>query len=613
MPWLPKASTIQGRLTVLKKTADLKAKLKKRFRGLTSLYSFSSLTRRIVFLNIAGLIVLVVGVLYLNKFRAGLIDSRIQSLLTQGEIIAGAVAAAATIKADAIIVDPDRLLQLQAGETISPAEEELKSLEFPLNPERAAPILRRLISPTRTRARIFDREGVLIVDSRNLFRRGQILSFELPPPEIKPKFSVVKRWNQFHRWLFSSSLPIQKELAGENGKGYPEVVAALSGASVSVVRLNQKGELIVSVAVPVQRFRAVLGAMVLSTQGGDIDNIVWAEQWGILRLLLVAVGVAGLLSFFLAGTIAGPVRRLAAAAERVRRGTQARIEIPDFTKRGDEIGDLSGALRDMTTALYNRIDAIESFAADVAHELKNPLTSLRSAVETLPLAKTKAARDRLVSVVQDDVKRLDRLISDISDASRLDAELAREEAIPVDVADMLKTVVMVLNELRKPDEATISLTMRERGPDNSNYIVLGHDSRLGQVIRNLLDNARSFSPKGASVRVIARRLAEEIEIRIEDDGPGIRSDNLEKIFARFYTDRPGEEAFGKNSGLGLSISKQIIEAHQGRIWAENRVSRSAKSSATPEGKNILGAIFIVRLPALSQKVTPAKKPPKRKT
>lgn len=602
-----------GPLNSSKKTADLKAKLKRRFRGLASLYSFSSLTRRIVFLNIAGLIILVVGVLYLNKFRAGLIDSRIQSLLTQGEIIAGAVAAAATIKADAIIVDPDRLLQLQAGETISPAEEELKSLEFPLNPERAAPILRRLISPTRTRARIFDREGVLIVDSRNLFRRGQILSFDLPPPEIKPEFSVAKRWSQFRRWLFSSDLPIQKELAGENGKGYPEVVAALSGASVSVVRVNQKGELIVSVAVPVQRFRAVLGAMVLSTQGGDIDNIVWAEQWGILRLLLVAVGVAGLLSFFLAGTIAGPVRRLAAAAERVRRGTQARIEIPDFTKRGDEIGDLSGALRDMTTALYNRIDAIESFAADVAHELKNPLTSLRSAVETLPLAKTKAARDRLVSVVQDDVKRLDRLISDISDASRLDAELAREEATPVDVADMLKTVVMVLNELRKPDEATISLTMRERGPGNSNYIVLGHDSRLGQVIRNLLDNARSFSPKGASVRVIARRLAEEIEIRIEDDGPGIRSDNLAKIFARFYTDRPGEEAFGKNSGLGLSISKQIIEAHQGHIWAENRLSRNAKSSATPEKKEILGAIFIVRLPAVSQKVTPAKKPPKRKT
>lgn len=601
-----------GPLKSSKKTADLIAKLKRKFSGLSSLYSFSSLTRRIVFLNIAGLIILVVGVLYLNKFRAGLIDSRIQSLLTQGEIIAGAVAAAATINADAIIVDPDRLLQLQAGETISPAEEELKSLEFPLNPERAAPILRRLISPTRTRARIFDREGVLIVDSRNLFRRGQILSFDLPPPKTKSEFSAARLWNQFRRWLFSSDLPVQKELAGENGKGYPEVVAALSGASVSVVRVNQKGELIVSVAVPVQRFRAVLGAMVLSTQGGDIDNIVWAEQWGIIRLFLVAVGVAGLLSFFLAGTIAGPIRRLAAAAERVRRGTQARIEIPDFTKRGDEIGDLSGALRDMTTALYNRIDAIESFAADVAHELKNPLTSLRSAVETLPLAKTKTARDRLISVVQDDVKRLDRLISDISDASRLDAELAREEAIPVDVADMLKTVVMVLNELRKPDEATISLTMRERGPGNSNYIVLGHDSRLGQVIRNLLDNARSFSPKGASVRVNARRLAQEIEIRIEDDGPGIRPDNLEKIFARFYTDRPGEEAFGKNSGLGLSISKQIIEAHEGRIWAENRASRNAKSSAVPDEKNILGARFIVRLPAFSQKAVPKTRRPKRK-
>jgi len=245
--------------------------------------SFSSLTRRIVFLNIAALIILVVGVLYLNKFRAGLIDSRIQSLLTQGEIIAGAVAAAATINTDAIIVDPDRLLQLQAGETIAPAEEELKSLEFPLNPERAAPILRRLISPTRTRARIFDREGVLIVDSRNLFRRGQILSFDLPSPEKDAGFSITKLWDRFGRWIFSGDLPLQMELAGESGKGYPEVVAALSGASVSVVRVNQKGELIVSAAVPIQRFRAVLGVMVLSTQGGDIDKILREERWGIFR------------------------------------------------------------------------------------------------------------------------------------------------------------------------------------------------------------------------------------------------------------------------------------------------------------------------------------------
>jgi len=584
-----------------KKIIGLIAKLKRKFSGLSSLYSFSSLTRRIVFLNIAALIILVVGVLYLNKFRAGLIDSRIQSLLTQGEIIAGAVAAAATIDTDAIIVDPDRLLQLQAGETIAPAEEELKSLEFPLNPERAAPILRRLISPTRTRARIFDREGVLIVDSRNLFRRGQILSFDLPSPEKDTGFSITKLWDRFGRWIFSGDLPLQMELAGESGKGYPEVVAALSGASVSVVRVNQKGELIVSAAVPIQRFRAVLGVMVLSTQGGDIDKILREERWGIFRLFLVAAGVTGLLSFLLAGTIAGPMRKLASAAERVRRGPQARIEIPDFTKRGDEIGHLSGSLRDMTTALYNRIDAIESFAADVAHELKNPLTSLRSAVETLPRAKTKAARERLISVVLDDVKRLDRLISDISDASRLDAELAREEAIQVDMADVLKTVVMVSNELRQAGEAEIKLTISPLGPGNSNYVVLGHDSRLGQVIRNLLDNARSFSPAGSTVKVTARRLAKEVEIIIEDEGPGISPDNLEKIFARFYTDRPGVENFGKNSGLGLSISKQIIEAHQGRIWAENRLSSTAKSSAAPSEKDIFGARFILCLPAMVQK------------
>lgn len=576
-------------------------------RRFSAPYSFSSLTRRILFLNIAGLLILVAGILYLTQFRAGLIDARVQSLLTQGEIIAGAIAASATIDTDAIIIDPDRLLELKAGETISPAEEELKSLEFPINPERAAPILRRLISPTRTRARIFDREGVLIVDSRNLYSRGQILSFDLPPLKPEKEFSLTRYWNSFVSWIFSSGLPVQKELAGENGKGYPEVVAGLSGASVSVVRVNEKGELIVSVAVPIQRFRAVLGTLVLSTQGGDIDKIVYAERWGIVRLFLVAVGVTGLLSFLLAGTIAGPMRRLAAAAERVRRGTKARVEIPDFTSRSDEIGHLSGALRDMTTALYNRIDAIESFAADVAHEIKNPLTSLRSAVETLPLAKTKQSRDRLISVVQQDVKRLDRLISDISDASRLDAELAREEAETVDITELLSTVVMISNEVRRDNEAEIKLDIEQANAARANFTVSGYDSRLGQVFRNLLDNARSFSPPKSPVEITLQRVDGEVEVSIDDCGPGIRDENMSKIFDRFYTDRPGEDNFGKNSGLGLSISKQIIEAHGGRIWAENRYKDPAPNAKRPRRK-ISGARFVVRLPAIAaQKTKPKSK------
>ena len=262
------------------------------------------------------------------------------------------------------------------------------------------------------------------------------------------------------------------------------------------------------------------------------------------------------------------MRRLADSAERVRRRIQTRVEIPDFTRRRDEIGHLSGALRDMTDALYNRIEAIEMFAADVAHELKNPLTSLRSAVETLPLARNENSRARLLAVIEHDVKRLDRLISDISDASRLDAELQRQDMAPVDLRRLLTTLTSVANETRLGHDVAVEVRFEGRSPTDT-FSVPGHDSRLGQVISNLLSNAQSFSKAGGKVRITCRRVRSEIEIVVDDDGPGIREDALERIFERFYTDRP-HQGFGQNSGLGLSISKQIIEAHGGRIWAENR-------------------------------------------
>ena len=397
--------------------------------------SFSSLTRRIVFLNLAGLVALVFGVMYLSQFRAGLIDARVQSLLVQSEIIAGAIAASATVdNTDSITIDPERLLELQAGESYGPGEDSMSGIEFPINPERVAPVLRRLISPTKTRARIYDRDGVLILDSRNLYGRGDVLRFDLPPPNAEKPGLMERAFIALRRWFGRGDLPLYKELGPENGKGYPEVSQALQGLHASMVRVNDRGEVIVSVAVPVQRFRAVRGVLLLSTQGADIDDMVEAERLAIFKVFLIAAGVMTVLSMLLAGTIAGPVRRLADGAERVRRRIRNRVEIPDFTRRRDEIGHLSGALRDMTGALYTRIEAIESFAADVAHELRNPLTSLRSAVETLPMAKTDANRKRLLEVIEHDVRRLDRLISDISDASRLDAELQRQEAAPVDLA-----------------------------------------------------------------------------------------------------------------------------------------------------------------------------------
>ncbi len=552
-------------------------------------HSFSSLTRRIVILNLAGLVALVTGVLYLSQFRAGLIDARVQSLLVQSEIIAGAIAASATADNDTITIDPDRLLELQAGQSYGPSDDALSSVEFPINPERVAPVLRRLVSPTKTRARIYDRDGVLILDSRNLYGRGDVLRFDLPAPNAEKPGLVERAFIALRRWFGRGDLPLYKELGPENGKGYPEVGQALAGLHASMVRVNSRGEVIVSVAVPIQRFRAVRGALMLSTQGADIDDMVEAERLAIVKVFLVAAAVMTVLSMLLAGTIAGPVRRLADGAERVRRRIRARVEIPDFTRRRDEIGHLSGALRDMTSALYTRIEAIESFAADVAHELRNPLTSLRSAVETLPLAKTEESRKRLLEVIEHDVKRLDRLISDISDASRLDAELQRQEASPVDLTQLLDALVKAANEVRG-EKVKVTLALEGGKPDD--FKVPGHDSRLGQVVSNLIDNARSFSPPGGKVRVTCRKLKDEVEIDVDDDGPGIPPDALEKIFERFYTDRP-DQGFGQNSGLGLSISKQIIEAHGGTIWAENRTAPGA-DGAEPA---ITGARFVVRLPA----------------
>ena len=551
--------------------------------------SFSSLTRRIVVLNLTGLVALSIGILFLSQFRAGLIDARIQSLLVQGEIIAGAIASSATVETNSsITLDPDKLLNLHPGESYGPNEDALYGIDFPINPERVAPILRRLVSPTKTRARIYDRDGVLLVDSRNLFGRGDVLRYDLPPPTAEKPGLFERAYLAVRRWLGRGDLPLYRELGADNGRGYSEVAEALNGQDASLVRVNDRGAVIVSVAVPVQRFRAVRGALMLSTQGADIDDMVEAERLAIIKVFLVAAAVMVVLSILLAGTIAEPVRRLADAAESVRRRIRSRVEIPDFTRRRDEIGHLSGAFRDMTNALYSRIEAIESFAADVAHELKNPLTSLRSAVETLPVAKTEESRARLLAIIQHDVRRLDRLISDISDASRLDAELQRQDAAPVDFAKLLTTLVAVANEVKRDDGVKVTLRFEGGGA----FQVPGHDSRLGQIVDNLIENARSFSPPGGTVRITCRRLRDRIEILVDDDGPGVRPDALEKIFERFYTDRP-HQGFGQNSGLGLSISKQIVDAHGGAIWVENRLG-----GAGPDGEpKVLGARFIVRLPA----------------
>lgn len=561
-------------------------------------HGFSSLTRRIVVLNLIGLAILVSGILYLNQFRAGLIDAKVQSLLTQGEIIARAIAASAGVDTGETQIDPETLLEKEIGQSGPGGTDDpfSNALGFTIDPERAAPILRPLVKPTGSRARIYNRDGTLILDSDTFYSRGEVLRYDLPPPETSEPDALTTFWGAVTNQLQPTGLPVYTDIGGANGKAYPEVATALTGTSVPIVRKNDKGEIVVSVAVPVQRMRAVLGVLLLSTRGGDIDDIVAAERMSIFRVSAFAAAVTVVLSLILANTIAGPMQRLAAAAERVRHSVKARAEIPDFTDRSDEIGHLSGALRDMTGALYRRIDAIESFAADVAHELKNPLTSLRSATETLPLAKTEESRERLMEIIQHDVRRLDRLISDISDASRLDAELAREDAELVNMDDLLRATVSLFNDIHRDDIPEVVIDVAY-APGAHPYRVNGHDSRLHQVIVNLLENAISFSPPDGRVAVRARRIGTEIQIAVEDEGPGIPEENLERIFERFYTDRP-QENFGQNSGLGLNISRQIVVAHGGKLYAENRPARTpgrGKGDAQ-QGKSG-GARFVIRLPA----------------
>uniref|UniRef100_UPI004057193B stimulus-sensing domain-containing protein n=1 Tax=Devosia polycyclovorans TaxID=3345148 RepID=UPI004057193B len=538
---------------------------------------FSSLTRRIVVLNMAGLLVLVVGILYLNQWRAGLIDARVQSLRVQGEIISAAIAASATVDSDIISIDPDRLLDAQAG-NISPFSYFDPTLEFPINPERVAPLLRNLITPTRTRARIYDGQGLLILDSENIYASGEVLRQTIDTSKTS-SFFLTDWWNALISWAPGGNYPTYQEYQADEGTRYPEVASALAGAPADFVRVDAQNQLVVSVAVPVQRLRAIVGAILLSTAPGDIDSVVAQERWSILRIAMIAAGVQIVLSLLMAGTIAGPMRRLSAAAERVQTAGNARAEIPDLSDRPDEIGHLSGALRRMTDALYNRIEAIERFAADVAHELKNPLTSLRSAVETLPLAKKAEDRERLTNIIQHDVRRLDRLITDISSASRLDAELARESAEQVDVEKLAEAMVAIQKDVAA--ERAVNVVMGPRVGRGST-LVNGHESRLAQVFANLVDNAVSFSPPGGTVTVAISTEGEAIRVTVTDEGPGITGD-VSRIFQRFYTDRPEAESFGNHSGLGLSISKQIIEAHKGRIRAQNRTDRS-------------GAIFAIVLP-----------------
>ena len=533
----------------------------------------SPLTRRILTVNILPLALLVAGILYLDEYREGLIVAELAALETQAEIFAGALGEGAIgTRAD--------------------------GAQFVL-PNVARPMLRRLTAPTRTRARVFDDDGTEVADSLFLAGQGGAVQVEaLPPPDNSdvPTSAVNGIYD-----LFVALLPESERLPAFPGNlplrasDLPIAAAALNGDIGTARWAQDGGGLLLGATAPVQRFKQVLGAVLLTASSDDIDAAVKAVRFDILKVFAIVLALTVLLSLYLASAIARPVRRLAAAADRVRHGHGEANEIPDFTHRRDEIGDLSASLRDMTEALWQRIEENESFAADVAHEIKNPLTSLRSAVETVARVGDPAKQAALMDIIQDDVKRLDRLISDISDASRLDAELARGEIESVDLGRLLPALVQVHETALAParigdggDDVGArapKVVFRGGGRDCA---VLGIDGRLVQVFQNLISNATSFSPPGGEIVLSLRRDRGDVVIHVDDQGPGIPADSLDSVFERFYSERPEGESFGRHSGLGLSISRQIIEAHGGAIHAEN---------IHDAGGRRLGARFVVRLRA----------------
>ena len=505
----------------------------------------SRLGRLIFGLNLLGLFILVIGALVLSDLRRGLIKTQMDSLTSQAQLMSEVIAEVATSEGDA---------------------------EPHLEADNAAFVLSRFI-PAGQRARLFDAQGRLISDSYKV--SDAIDVYKLPdarkPDDPLPTDKTVKRE--------------ARRKAAEN-QLHTEVMMALSGSPpVASVRTNERGIKVVSVSIPLRRVKEVLG--VLTIERGDVDKIVADQRWAMLPFILIAFGVNMLSSLLLGWLVSRPIHRLSAAADAVRMARTRAISLPDLESRNDEIGVLARSLESMTDTLWRRMEEIDRFAADVSHEIKNPLTSIRSALETLPLVKTDEARERLMAVINQDVRRADRLITDISNASRLDAELSRDTPKKVEIGTLLEDIISLYQQSHVMGQTAVILT-RTLPPTAST--VNGREGPLGQVFRNLIDNARSFSPESGEVRVTIAPNADPalpVSIVFEDDGPGIPEDNLETVFQRFYTSRPKGTSFGRNSGLGLSISRQIIEAHHGRIWAENRKDDTGQ---------IVGARFTILLP-----------------
>ncbi len=524
----------------------------------------SLMTLRILAVHILALLVVMGGLLFLGFYEDELIENELQGLRNETRVFASLLGEAA----------------VTYGMGDGP--------ELVLSDVLAEPLVTRLVETNETRAVLFGAQGGVIVDSRVVGQaQGMIEMVPLPPLDggsAAPQPSLSSVLEQI--------LPKRTELQmypleGDKPVGdFPDVALSLDGDLTARAWQTSDGGIIITATAPVQRFREVMGAVFLARDGTQIEKALSTVRTNILQVMAVSLAISVLMSIYLARAIDRPIRRLALAAEDVRRSKNRRVEIPDFTDRGDEIGDLSGALRDMTEALWSRLDAIERFAADVSHELKNPLTSMRSAIETVSLVRDPERQQHLMAIIQEDVVRLDRLISDISAFSRLDSELSKSENQRVHIGQMLQMLADIhQTTLESRGIAEVPITLI--GADRPDLVALGVESRLTQVFQNLIGNAVSFSPPGSHLTIKVWREDGEVITTVADQGPGIPESKLEAIFDRFYSERPHGEKFGQHSGLGLSISKQIVENVGGRIYATNLRDKNGE---------VVGAMFTVRLP-----------------
>ena len=522
----------------------------------------SPIARKIVTFNLVALILLIAGVLYLSPSRDSLAFQRANGLVNEAQLIAD------VFEAQLPAIAP---VNLATADGVNPAET-LANLDLRGGVEVA----------------VFGLDATVVARTSGDSDNEEVVELEMQAGEtlITDFFSGI--------WDGVASVVLAPFDAGASEPSLFDLsqnsVRLALRSGTQLVAADVGGNTTFIVTTPILRNGVPVGVIAVTTAAGEVDNLVRREREQYLRLFFVGVLVSIGLSLVLASTIANPLAQLATAAEatqerNARKLSPKRVHIPDFTARPDEIGRLSGALRRMVRALYERIESNEQFAADVAHEIKNPLASLRSAVGTMRVAKRDDQREKLLEVIEHDVKRLDRLVSDISNASRLDSELVKEEEESFDLVNMLNNIADFLGK-----EARLRGVEFVADLPNEPIMVQGLEGRMAQVFVNLITNAISFCEDGDAIRLWARTRQNRVLAVVEDTGPGIPDDALTKIFQRFYSERPAGQ-FGNNSGLGLAISKQIVEAHGGVIWAENIRPTNADPTSEP-----LGARFVVGLP-----------------